>query len=177
MRVRAASVVVAFLFTVGGPAHAQGPGQAPPNYQQLVAEIANLKARVGKLEGKITAADLVGTYAASALLVGLTGGDPAGIGAGVLTGTATLAADGSASLSSTLTGYTLTQGSPWLLGTISDGGLDTSSWTYANGVVTITSSSETTNLAVAAGGRLLIGASANTDDAGLSVLNILTRLP
>ena len=177
MNIRAASLVVVFLFTVIGPARAQGPGQPPPNYQQLVAEIANLKARVGKLEGNITAADLVGTYSASAFLVGLTGGAPAGIASGVLTGTATLAADGSGSLSSSISGYSLTEGSPWQLGTFSDSGVETGSWTYANGVATIVTSSETTNFNVVAGGRLLIGVSASTDDPGLSVLIILTRLP
>jgi hypothetical protein len=45
--------------------NAQGttPGAQPPNYTQLAQQLNELAARVSKLEGNITAADLVGTYA------------------------------------------------------------------------------------------------------------------
>jgi len=176
MSIRAASLVVALALTATGLA-AQGPGQPPPNYQQLVAEIANLKARVAKLEGSITQADLVGTYNVRGFLVGLTGGAAASIGSGVLSGTVTLAADGTASLSSAINGYNLTQGSPWTRGMFSAGGVETSTWTYANGVVTTTSPDETMTFTVGGGGRLLIGASAHTNDDGLSLVVIATRVP
>jgi hypothetical protein len=68
MNIRAASLFVAFAF-VAVPAHAQGPGQPPPNYQQLAnavtvlqGQVATLQGQVATLEGQITAADLVGTY-------------------------------------------------------------------------------------------------------------------
>jgi hypothetical protein len=150
MGTRAAFVVVALVFTVASPARAQGPGQPPPNYQQLAAQIANLQARVAKLEGNIVASDLAGTYSLLVMDTSMSAfhpatpgvpAVPATIGTGATNAALTLNADGTGSVNLIrCEGETLTQGT-WSLtgdnaacGTPTDTGL---TWTYANGVSTI----------------------------------------
>src|SRR5262249_60290199 len=79
MTLRAAFLVLC-ASTIGAlPAYAQGPGGPggpggpPPSYPQLAAQIADLQARVGKLEGNITPADLGGSYAVSGLDLPMSG--------------------------------------------------------------------------------------------------------
>jgi hypothetical protein len=160
------------------------------------AETSALAARVAKLEGQITAADLVGTYTGTSFLSKLSNNLIGSIGPffglpgaqitmGVQVGTATLAADGTVSINLTNThntlgydGITVTLGGPvpaWgLVPETTNGGANTT-WTYANGSVTLATGP---SLSVAAGGRLLIFASSSNPNArqGDSQLVILTRL-
>ena len=192
MSIRVASVVVAFVFTVAVPARAQGPGQAPPNYQQLAAQIANLQARVAKLEGNIVASDLAGTYSVTGLdttMTALHAGPPsvnATISTAAFRATLTLNANGTGNASDasgaiTCEGSTLTQGS-WAMH-----GFDCSepstdvTWTYADGVITITFLNDGDEIPfnVALGGRFLIVAFAPFhpgDPSSQQTLLIATRL-
>src|SRR5262249_32394110 len=96
MKIRAAFLLLfAFVFAAP-PAQAQGPGGPPPN--SLFAQVADLQARVAKLEGNITAADLVGTYALAGIQTTLRGAPDARIGSDALTGTLTLNLNGTGTL-------------------------------------------------------------------------------
>ena len=174
MRIRAASLLIVFA-SVAGPAYAQKSAPPPPKPQELAAQIANLQARIDKLEGNITAADLVGTYALRSLAVNLTGGSPGDIRSDVIVGTVTVAADGTGSSSVDASGYHLTNGLPSVLGTTSGNGGGNFTWTYANGVVTL---SDGNSFTVAAGGRLLVTAVAFqlNPSSGVSTIVILSRL-
>jgi hypothetical protein len=170
------------------PAYAQGPGGPPPNYNQLVSQIADLQARVAKLEGNITAADLAGTYTAIVLDTSLRGFRPgtpprlASIETSSLRGAITLNADGTGSAA-----FVGCEGSRLILnGAMS--GLDCSdeensdlTWTYAAGVVTITFLSDGDQIPfnVGVGGRLLTMGFAPfhaSDLSSDSLLIILSRL-
>lgn len=188
MSIRVASVVVAFVVTVAVPARAQVAGQPPPNYPQLAQQVASLQARVAKLEGNIDASDLAGTYSVTALSTTMTAlhtGSPtvnATISTAAFRGTLTLNANGTGSTSPlTCEGSTLTQGS-WAMH-----GFDCSepstdvTWTYANGVITITflNDGDEIPLNVAVGGRFLIVAFAPFhpgDPSSDQFLLIATRL-
>jgi hypothetical protein len=192
MNSRIVSLVFVFACTAL-PVHAQ------PTLRSLAREVRALTARVttlendvAKLNGQITADELVGTYTVTSfeteMSVGLmtTPGPSFGLnvapstGVSVFVGTATLAADGTLSLSLTQTGNTLAydtivQGVPaWNLVPGSHSGVETGTWTYANGTVTFGGAS----LSVAAGGRLLIFANSSNPNPshGNSQLVILTRL-
>ena len=161
------------LLLASVPAHAQGPSAPPPNYQQLAVQIADLQARVAKLEGNIVASDLVGTYSLLVMDTSMTAfhpgvpAVPATITTSSTNAALTLNADGTGSANlSRCEGAMLTQGT-WSLtgsnscGTSTQAGL---TWTYANGVSTITFLDENGNpdhngpipFTVALGGRLLV---------------------
>ena len=153
MTVRTVTVVLSSaLLLASVPAHAQGQGAGspPPSYQQLATQLAALQARVSKLEGNIVASDLVGTY--SLLVMGTSMSAfhaaspgvpavPATMTTGTTSGTLTLNADGTGS--GTIVrcdGATLALNGT-LTGTNDDCGAQPTTgvtWTYANGVVTIT---------------------------------------
>jgi hypothetical protein len=176
MKVRAAFLLLVSAL-VSVPVHAQGrgaPQPPPPKPKDLAAQLAALEARVAKLEGNITAADLLGTYALSSLSVNLNGAPPGDIRSDTIAGTVTVAADGTASGSVTAKGYHLPL-STHLLGDTSATGSNSFTWTYANGVVEL---SDGNKFMVAAGGRLLIGVTAFNLDAnsGVSQILLLTRL-
>jgi hypothetical protein len=169
-----ASALVAFTFVAFGAPPAGGPGN--PQIQALTSELAALTARVAILEGQITAADLVGTYALHGLQNELSGGVPAQISSYVFGGTVTLNADGTASLNATPeNGNTLSlTATPFISAFSGSGsGSGNSTWTYANGTVTLAGGAPP--LSVASAGRVLVGASANHSD-GTDVILILTRL-
>src|SRR3954454_13262447 len=63
-----AQVTVPFTFSAGSPARAS---EVNGNFQALVNAINGLTARVAKLEGQITAADLEGSYTLEGLQIGL----------------------------------------------------------------------------------------------------------
>src|SRR2546423_13776396 len=94
MNFRAASVLFAFAF-VTLPIEAQ----SPPTVQSLASDLAALADRVAKLEGKIVAADLVGTYALNGFQIELSGaaGRTPQVSSYVFAATVTLNADGTAS--------------------------------------------------------------------------------
>src|SRR5262245_33448663 len=102
MKFRVAALALACAI-MSLPAYAQGPGGPPPNSRQLATQLADPQARVNKLEGNITAADLAGTYTALVLDTSMTGfraGTPphnATIDTSSLRGTITLNADGTGS--------------------------------------------------------------------------------
>jgi len=170
---RFTSLFFAALFTALS-ANAQSSGAT---IDSLASDLAALTARVAKLEGQIVAADLVGTYAIHGIQVELSGsGNSAQVSSYVYVGTAVLAADGTASLTSVPpSGNTLSIGSSSSVSPFmgSGGGTGTTTWTYADGTVTVQGGAPP--LAVAAGGRILIGSSANNSD-GTNVLLIFTRL-
>jgi hypothetical protein len=143
----------------------------------LASDLAALTARVAKLEGQIVAADLVGTYAIHGIQVELSGGNSPQVSSYVFVGTVVLASDGTASLTTAApSGNTLSIGSPSSVSPFmgsGGGGTSTGAWTYADGTLTLQGGAPP--LAVAAGGRILIGSSANPSD-GTNVLLILTRL-
>jgi hypothetical protein len=171
MSTRGAALVVAVVLSAAIPARAQGQGQAPPSYQQLAAHVADLQARVAKLEGNITAADLAGTYSLVVMDTSMSGFHPATPGAPALPATIstsstnamlTLNADGTGTANLIrCAGSTLTQGTWALTGGDSCDGSSTASavtWSYANGVSTITfvNDNEAIPFTVALGGRLLV---------------------
>jgi hypothetical protein len=171
LNLRAASLFIAFTLAAL-PTQAQSP-----TVESLASDLAALTARVAKLEGQIVAADLVGTYAIHGIQNELSAsGGPAQISSYVFLGTVTLAADGTASLN-----FTQQNGNTLVLGLQSSvlpfqgsGNPPTNiDWTYADGAVTILGGS--VSLSVTAGGRVLVGASANHAD-GTNVLLIFTRL-
>lgn len=189
MSIRAAVVVVAFVSMVAVPAHAQGPGQPPPNYHQLAQQIATLQARVAKLEGNIVASDLAGTYSLTGLettMRALRAGPPlvnATIDTAAYRGTFRLNADGTGTgIAFTCEGSQLTQGSWTMQGFDCSGeGTGNVTWTYADGVITITflDDGDVIPFNVALGGRLLIQAFAPFhagEPSSNQVLLILTRL-
>ena len=165
------------LFTVVCSAVSVQAQNSNPTVDSLASDLAALSARVAKLEGQITATDLVGTYALRGFQIELGGGNPAHVSSYVYVGTAVLAADGTATLTwSPAKGNTLTLGASPSVAPFKDadgGGNITSTWTYANGIVTI---SGFPPLAVAQPGRIAISASANNSD-GTDVFLILMRLP
>lgn len=188
MSLRALSVVVALVCTVAVPAHALAQREPPPSYQDLAAQIADLQARVATLEGNIVASDLAGTYALTGLSTTMTALHAvplvnATINTSAGRGTLTLNADGTGFFGPfTCEGSTLTQGSWAMHGfDCSDSGTADVTWTYANGVVTITtvSDGEAIPYSVALGGRFLIVAFAPFhpgDPSSDQALLIATRL-
>jgi hypothetical protein len=187
MTIRAA-VLLSFVFVVTVvPARAQGPGGPPPNYRDLVTQIADLQARVARLEGNITAADLVGTYTVLVMDTNMDGVNAGGQNATITTrttrGTITLNADGTGSASGgSCEGSRLTLSTGALVGVdCSEGESGNVTWTYANGVATITflDDGDQIPLDVALGGRLLItgGSFFHASDPSSNHLQfILTRL-
>jgi hypothetical protein len=203
-RVAPLCFVVAFVF-MPLAAHAQGrPGGPPPNLKQLVSQLATLTAQVttlqgqvatlqgqvATLEGDIVASDLAGTYTLMGLettMRALHPGPPtvnATIDTVAYRGvTLTLNADGTGNTgpAGACEGSTLTQGT-WAMHGFDCGGPATGvTWTYADGVITITFLDDGDQLpfTVALGGRLLIVAFAPfhpSDPSSNQVLLIATRL-
>jgi hypothetical protein len=175
MNLRTPSLCFAIAFAALS-AQAQNPGAT---VDSLAGDLAALTARVSKLEGQIVAADLVGTYAIHGIQVELSGGNSAQVSSYVIVGTVVLAADGTGSLTTAApSGNTLSIGSPSSVSPFmgsGGGGTSTATWTYADGTLTLTLAGGAVPLAVPAGGRIMIGSSANPSD-GTNVLLILTRL-
>lgn len=192
--IRAASLCLV-LATASAPvaAQAQGPGSgasfssrvealeaAVSALQQALAVEASdraagdagLNSRLSKLEGDITSADLVGTYRVTALQNELSAtGLPFRITSSVFVGTVTLAGDGTTAFNGTETGHSWTMMTRSPADAQRQGTFGT--WSYSGGVVTATEG--LFPLAVAVGGRMLIGGGANHDD-GTNVIFIFTRL-
>lgn len=198
MNIRAASTFFALTFVFASlPAQAQGPGGPPPNYRQLAdqlaaltAQVTTLQGQVAKLEGNIVASDLAGTYSLTGLettMRALHAGPPienATIDTAAYRGTLTLNADGTGKMSAfTCEGSRLTQGT-WAMHGFDcgePGATGDVTWTYANGVITITFLDDGDELPfnVALGGRLLILAFAPfhpSEPSSNQVVLILTRL-
>jgi C-terminal lipocalin-like domain len=166
-------VLSSALLLASVPAHAQGPAGPPPTYQQLVAQIGDLQARVAKLEGHIVASDLVGTYSLLVMDTAMSAFHPgvppvpATISTNSTNVALTLNADGTGTANLIrCESATLTQGTWSLTGNSSCGSSTQTgvTWTYANGVSSITFLDENGNpdhngpisFTVALGGRLLV---------------------
>ena len=156
---------VAFAFAPL-PVRAQGPSS------NINARVAALEARVAKLEGQITAADLIGTYSVVGCQLDLDGTNPAAIQSMAISGTVTLGSNGNGSSNVTGNGINLVLGNPPSESPIQFGGPENFTWTYANG--TVTSAELGTSFNVGAGGRVLTYSA--LDDDNVVVLLILTRL-
>ena len=158
MNIRAASLIGGLFVFAALPAQAQGPGQPPPN--SLAAQVANLQARVARLEGNITADDLVGTYTLVGFQTRLRGGGAANaaIGSAALTGSLTLNANGTGSMTingdGSLLFPLLWASAQSTLGNGNPGTPFSLTWTYANGVL---SSMITTNEGTSAGPDISVG--------------------
>jgi hypothetical protein len=180
-------VLSVFLVLVVASAHFSGQAQNPPgpppgagqSNQSLYDQVAALTARVSKLEGNITAADLAGTYAIKSFEHVLYPGFPAKVESSVTVGTATLAADGTGSFTGTDSVYQLIQGQPWSLSPFSGNVAGSFTWTYADGTLTISFPGDPDqHLSVGAGGRVLVSADVNPPPVvnGVTSLTIATRL-
>ncbi len=143
-----AQVTVPHTFTSGTPAKAS---EVNAYFQALVTAINSVSDRVAKLEGTITAADIVGTYQFENLQVGIDvpSGDPEVIG---YHGPIIFNANGT--FTCTFTGA-LHSGT----GLEPDDGTIDGTWTYADGKVTFTITGETiaNTLYAVNGGELLAG--------------------
>jgi hypothetical protein len=194
--------VVAFVFAPLA-AHAQGgPGGPPPNYQQLVSQLATLTAQVatlqgqvatlqgqvGKLEGDIVSSDLAGTYAFTGFgttMRGLHAGPPledATISTDSFRATLTLNADGTGQTSDgACSGSTLNPRTGDMHGFDCSGEPASDvTWTYEDGIITITfDDGDQIPMDVALGGRLLTVAFSPfhpSDPSSNHVLLFATRL-
>jgi hypothetical protein len=163
---RVASLLLVFAF-VSAPVFAQGPPGGVPGggVQTLATDLANLTARVAKLEGNIVAADLAGTYSVVGLDTTMTAFHagtppvPATINTLAFRATLTLNANGTGDATATsCEGSTLTQGSWSMQGVDCSEPATGVTWTYANGVITITflSDGDEIPFVVGLGGRLLV---------------------
>src|SRR5262245_36092357 len=191
MKLRVASLLLAFSF-IALPVFAQGPpsGVGPGGViASLANDLAALTARVAKLEGNIVASDLAGTYAFVGLdtvMTGFRAGTPphfATVETMAFRGTITLNVGGPGSISTFGGGGTrLNVGTGALTGLVDPNDAeDTLTWTYANGVVTITflSDGDAIPFVVALGGRFLIQGYAPfhaSDPSSDQFLFIATRL-
>lgn len=169
--------VVALAFTAL-PAYAQ---KGANGSNALEARLATLEAKVAKLEGNITSADLVGTYRVAALATDLDGGSPASVTMFAYGATATLAADGNGVIvqgGGTSGAIELVQGTPWTDGAqlIPAESPIAITWSYSNGVVHLSDGTVNLNLDlfVGAGGRVLTWAGLSDDNT--ADLIIATRL-
>jgi hypothetical protein len=190
MKSRVALLFLGVAF-IAAPVFAQGRPDTIPGggaIQELASELSALTARVAKLEGNIVASDLAGTYSLMAFdtsLKGLRAGPPfvnASINTSVLRGTLTLNADGTGSTSAgTCEGSTLTLSGAMSGFDCSESGDPGVTWTYADGVITITFLGDGDQLPfnVALGGRFLMVAFSPfhpEDPSSDHVLIIATRL-
>ena len=187
MKMRIAGVSLAIVFAAL-PARAQGPGGPPPNYQQLVTQIADLQARVSKLEGNIVASDLAGTYAFVGLDTAMTAfhagvpSIPATISTTAFRATLVLNADGTGTVAEDdCEGTTLTQGT-WALSPVNctESGPGALTWTYSAGAITIDfGNNEQIPFYVSVGGRVLVqvgGPFHPSDPSSDQLLFLATRL-
>jgi hypothetical protein len=163
-----AQVSVPYVFGAGTPARA---AEINANFSALVTGINSLYSRVSKLEGQITAADLVGSYTLNQFQTELGGGASARVAVYTGGGTITLASDSTGTISgNTEKGHQLNLPGLSLTGLNRPQAADAFSWSYGSGTATIFGM----NFSAVAGGRLLIGTSANVAD-GTNVILLLTR--
>jgi len=145
------------------------PARAQGAQSNLNARVAALEAAVSKLQGNIIAADLVGTYSVHLLGISM---DPPGTAATfnemssyAFAGTATLAGNFRGSLSGTIAGIVMTEQAANLNWTNNGGSSALGgdfSWSYNNGILTITFDpgvqSKDFDLSVIAGGEAAVSA-------------------
>jgi outer membrane murein-binding lipoprotein Lpp len=151
---------------------------------ELRSTVAALRAKVEAPEALITLSTLAGTYAVVGIqneLDPYSPVHPASVGAYVYSGMATLRADGTGSVTEAQSGaYLHIDQETSLHSANSPSQTVTFDWTYANGIVTLSSASNAefdgVTFNVASGGQVMTHASANASD-GTDVVIILTRVP
>jgi hypothetical protein len=156
--------VLSFVFTA-----APSPAQ---NASGLIAKMAALEARVAKLEGQITASDLVGTYAVHGFQNEFGLPSPFSISSYVFQGTLTLEANFTGSFDVAATGNRLLNTGTLMRLPVNVSNQQSITWSYLNG--TVSSPEIPMTFSVIAGGQLLVGTTAQHSD-GTNVLLILTR--
>jgi len=145
-----AQVTIPNTFTSGSSVSSS---QMNANFGAVATAINNLAARVSKLEGVITAADIVGTYTVSGLQVELNQNHIAHY---TYAGTAVFAANGNFTLTTTATGQqynTLSETATVFSGSGGNTSTDTSTWALIGSTVSI---GGVFNYKVADAGKLLI---------------------
>ena len=163
-----AQVSVPNTFAAGTPARA---ADVNANFQALVTAINAIGTRVAKLEGQITAADLVGTYTLHQLQTELGGGTSERVAVYTGGGTVTLAANGTGTISGNIElGHQLNLPAGTLTPINRPQATSNFTWTYAGGAISALGGS----LSVVAGGRLLVFTGVNPAD-GTNVILLLTR--
>ena len=161
-----AQTTVPFTFSAGSPARAS---EVNSNFQALVDGINSLTARVAKLEGQITRADLVGTYRMIGLFIELIPTDK--IGTIAHDDTLTLAADGTYSGVLNGNGFAMNiPAGPRVPNT--DIGPISGTWTFTANSVVLTGPLSG-SFAHAAGGRILVNS--GFDSNGVTDMFILLR--
>lgn len=146
------------------------PASLQADFNVSLTAINGLSARVSKLEGNITAADLVGTYAIHGFQTELA---PNYVSNYLEQGIATLAADGSLTISgNTEKGWQLRLDTTPRTTLVINNPPEpfASTWSYSDGTV----NTPEISLSVVAGGRLLVGVTTNPTD-GTQVIILATR--
>lgn len=164
-----AQVTVPNTFQPASPAKAS---EVNANFTALATAINALTARVAKLEGTVVSADLVGTYALSGLGIETNNNHTAHY---AFQGTVTLNSGGAVSFNVTQTGHQTNFSTPFTDVVFPNGGTSsgTTTWTYANGVVTIVGFN---SFNVSAGGKVLVAANTGSGTPVNNVLSVLSRL-
>jgi hypothetical protein len=161
-----AQTTVPFSFSAGSPARAS---EVNSNFQALVNSLNSLTARVAKLEGQISAADLAGSYTVAGLQIGLINNNLVEtISYG---GTLILAANGTFSLTLVGNGFDLPIPGARVLHP--DSGSISGTWSLTGNTITA-QGDFTGQLAHAAGGRVLVHSGFNNAD-GSTVLLTFVR--
>jgi len=167
-----ADASVPYTFSAGSPAKA---ADVNANFSALVNAINAVGARVSKLEGQVTQADLAGTYSIQRFQAELAGDPGSHVAVYVAGGTVTLAADGTGSFTAPAeTGTQLNvqarSVAPFASADGPGGNSGALTWSYSGGVVNMLGGT----LAVVAGGRLLIKVGSTAGD-GTAHVMLLTR--
>jgi hypothetical protein len=165
-----AQTTVPYNFSAGSPAKA---GEVNANFQALATAINALSARLDKAEGKLTAADIVGTYRFQSLQPQIGTGPY--VRFDTYDGTLAFRADGTLSfnLDSTGTQLSITGGSANpVTGTLrGTSGSDTGSATWSLSGTTLSMGPQ--RFYVADGGRLMVHASTNPSDSTTKLILLI----
>jgi len=156
-------------FSPGAPARA---ADVNANFSALVSAINAVGARVSKLEGQITQADLAGTYSIQRFQTEMSGDPGSHIAVYVAGGSVTLVADGTGSFVGPAETGTQMNVQARTVGPFSGAGGNSGpiTWSYSGGVVNMLGGT----LNVVAGGRLLIKVGSTSSDGSAHVM-LLTR--
>ena len=164
-----AQVTVPFTFA---PSTAARAAEVNANFQALATAIDNLAARVSKLEGQITPADIAGVYGWRGLQIGLINGGM--VETISYTGTVTLAPNGTFSGTLTGRGFDLPAGGNRVLHNTDDNVSGT--WTLSgSNTVTLSLGDDALSFLSAARGQVLVFSNNDNSPDGSLVLLMLVR--
>jgi len=166
-----AETTVPYTFAAGSPAKA---GEVNANFQALASAINALSARLDRAEGRLTAADIVGTYRFQSLQTELNGGASNNVRVYTFDGTVTFNADGTVSFSTTDVGAQIRiSGAAGAAVSVTRSTINetnptgSANWTLNGSVLSIGGGPA---WYVADGGRLMIQTGTNTADATSKVI-------